>query len=47
MFSDFLGQPIYTLQMAATTMSIVPVVVIFLLAQRHIVEGIARSGLKG
>jgi multiple sugar transport system permease protein len=47
MFSDFLGQPIYTLQMAATTMSIVPVVVIFLLAQRHIVEGIARSGLTG
>jgi multiple sugar transport system permease protein len=46
-FSDFLGQPTYTLQMAATTLSIVPVVIVFLLAQRHIVEGIARSGLKG
>lgn len=46
-FSDFLGQPTFTLQMAATTLSIVPVVLIFLLAQRHIVEGISRSGLKG
>ncbi len=47
LFSDFLGAPTFTLQMAAATVSILPVVVIFLLAQRHIVEGIARAGLKG
>jgi multiple sugar transport system permease protein len=47
MFTDQFGQPTFNLQMAATTLSILPVVVVFLLAQRHIVEGIARSGLKG
>jgi multiple sugar transport system permease protein len=46
-FTNFNGTPQYALQMAATTLSIVPVAVVFLLAQRHIVEGIARSGLKG
>lgn len=47
LMSDYFGQPVFNLQMAATTLSILPVVVIFLLAQRHIVEGISRSGLKG
>lgn len=46
-FTDYQGQPFWTRQMAATTLSIVPMVVVFLLAQRHIVAGIARSGLKG
>jgi multiple sugar transport system permease protein len=46
-FSDQFGEPTWTLQMAATTLSILPVVAVFLLAQRHIVAGIARSGLKG
>jgi multiple sugar transport system permease protein len=47
LFTDSFGQPVFNLQMAATTLSIVPVLAVFLLAQRHIVEGIARSGLKG
>jgi multiple sugar transport system permease protein len=46
-FTNFDGTPQYALQMAATTLSILPVAVVFLVAQRHIVEGIARSGLKG
>jgi multiple sugar transport system permease protein len=46
-FTNFDGTPQYALQMAATTLSIVPVAVVFLLAQRHIVQGIARCGLKG
>ncbi len=46
-FTNFDGTPQYALQMAATTLSIVPVAIVFLVAQRHIVEGIARSGLKG
>jgi multiple sugar transport system permease protein len=46
-FTNFDGTPQYALQMAATTLSILPVAVVFLLAQRHIVTGIARSGLKG
>lgn len=46
-FTDYQGQPFWTRQMAATTLSIVPMVIVFLLAQRQIVAGIARSGLKG
>jgi multiple sugar transport system permease protein len=46
-FTNFDGTPQYALQMAATTLSILPVAIVFLLAQRYIVQGIARSGLKG
>ena len=46
-FTDVDGTVFFALQMAATALSIVPVVVVFLLAQRYIVEGIARSGIKG
>ena len=46
-FTNFDGTPQYAMQMAATTLSIVPIAIVFLLAQRHIIEGVARSGLKG
>ena len=46
-FTDVDGTPFFSLQMAATTLSIIPVVIVFLFAQRYIVEGIARSGIKG
>lgn len=46
-YTDVDGTPFYALQMAATTLSILPVLIVFLLAQRQIIEGIARSGLKG
>ena len=46
-YTDVDGTPFYALQMAATTLSILPVLFVFLLAQRQIIEGIARSGLKG
>lgn len=41
------GQPIYTLQMAATVLYILPMLIIFLFAQNFIVQGIATTGLKG
>jgi multiple sugar transport system permease protein len=41
------GQPIYTLQTAATALYILPMIIIFLLAQKYIVQGIATTGLKG
>ena len=40
-FTNFDGTPQYALQMAATTLSIVPIAIVFLLAQRHIIEGVA------
>lgn len=46
-FVDIDGTPYYALQMAATTLSVLPVVIVFLFAQRYIIEGIAHSGLKG
>jgi ABC-type glycerol-3-phosphate transport system permease component len=34
-------------QMAGSTLSIIPVLLLFILLQRHIVQGVALSGLKG
>ena len=33
--------------MAGTVVSIVPIVIVYLFAQRHFVEGMTRSGIKG
>ncbi|WP_246079108.1 carbohydrate ABC transporter permease [Paenibacillus piri] len=45
-FSDF-NQVDYTLLMAAATMALGPVIVVYLFAQRYFIEGIALSGIKG
>ena len=37
----------YTLIMAATTMSLIPIVLLYVFAQRYFVEGIAAAGVKG
>ncbi|MCB0082985.1 MAG: carbohydrate ABC transporter permease [Caldilineaceae bacterium] len=37
----------FELQMAGSTMAIIPVIILFLILQRHIVQGVALSGLKG
>ncbi len=37
----------YELQMAGSTIAIIPVILLFLVLQRHIVQGVALSGLKG
>ncbi|MEZ4862168.1 MAG: carbohydrate ABC transporter permease [Caldilineaceae bacterium] len=37
----------YELQMAGSTIAIIPVILLFLVLQRHIVKGVALSGLKG
>lgn len=37
----------YELQMAGSTLSVLPVLLLFVLLQRHIVRGVALSGLKG
>lgn len=45
--SAFLGRTRWDLLMAASTMMIMPIIVIFFLAQRYFVQGITVSGLKG
>ncbi len=41
------GADYYELQMAAGTMAIIPVLIVFLVLQKHIIQGVALSGLKG
>ena len=36
----------YGLQMAAATMVLIPIIVMFLFSQRYFIEGIATSGMK-
>jgi len=38
---------LFELQMAGSTMSVVPVLIVFALLQRHIIRGVALSGMKG
>ncbi|MBV7334099.1 hypothetical protein KFU94_38870 [Chloroflexi bacterium TSY] len=37
----------YELQMTGSTLAIIPVIILFFALQRHIVQGVALSGLKG
>lgn len=46
-FTDAYGTPMWDVQLAAATLTVVPVLVVFLVAQRQFVEGIAHSGLRG
>jgi multiple sugar transport system permease protein len=46
-FTDNYGLPIWHLQLAATTLAVVPVLVIYVLAQRHVVQSFTMSGVKG
>lgn len=41
------GEPIWQVQLAATTLSVLPVLTLFLVAQRYFVQGIARIGIHG
>lgn len=46
-YVDAYGGPMWNTQLAAATLSALPVLVIFVLAQRQFVEGLAQTGLKG
>lgn len=46
-YADAYGGQMWNTQLAAATMTVVPVLIVFLLAQRQFIEGIAHSGLKG
>ena len=46
-YNDTYGLPIWNLQLAATTLSVIPVLVVYVLAQRQIVESFTLSGVKG
>lgn len=46
LFEDPLAGPRWNVQMAATTLSVLPVLLVFLLAQKHVVSGLTAGGLK-
>jgi multiple sugar transport system permease protein len=45
-YHDPYGGPQWQLQMAATTLSVIPVLLVFFFAQRHVVAGLTAGGLK-
>lgn len=46
-YQDGYGEPLYNTQLGATTLAVLPVLIVFLFAQRHFVEGLSRTALKG
>lgn len=46
-FNDVYGTPLWHLQLAATTMSVLPVLIVYVVAQRQIIDTFASSGVKG
>jgi multiple sugar transport system permease protein len=41
------GDPIWHVQLAATSLSVLPVLILYVLAQRHFVRGVSRTGIHG
>ena len=46
-FVDPYSGPMWNVQLAAATMTALPVLIVFVIAQRQFVEGLAQTGLKG
>lgn len=46
-FTNFEGAPSWQHQLAAATLSVIPMIVVFMFAQRYFIRGIARSGITG
>jgi multiple sugar transport system permease protein len=46
-YIDAYGAPMWSVQMAATTLSVLPVLIFFILAQQQVVESFAMSSVKG
>jgi multiple sugar transport system permease protein len=46
-FVDAYGGPMWNVQLAAASLTALPVMIVFVLAQRQFIEGLAHTGLKG
>lgn len=46
-FTDPYGAPLWHLQLAATSLAVLPILIVYLIAQRQIIESFAMSGVKG
>jgi multiple sugar transport system permease protein len=45
-YTDAYGGPMWNIQLAAATLTALPVLIVFVLAQKQFVEGLAHTGLK-
>ncbi len=46
-FTDEFGTPLWGTQMAATTLSVIPILIFYIFAQRLVIESFASTGVKG
>lgn len=46
-FTDVYGDPTFGVQLAAASMTALPVLAVFVIAQKQFIEGLAHTGLKG
>ncbi|HQY26875.1 MAG TPA: carbohydrate ABC transporter permease, partial [Thermoflexales bacterium] len=46
-FVDAYGTPLWHLQLAATTLAVVPVLLVYVFAQRQIIDSFMQTGVKG
>ncbi|HEU4849829.1 MAG TPA: carbohydrate ABC transporter permease [Terrimesophilobacter sp.] len=46
-YQDQYGEPLYNAQLGATSLTVIPILIVFLFAQKQFVEGLTRAGLKG
>jgi multiple sugar transport system permease protein len=46
-FTDIYGAPIWNLQLASTTLASLPILIVFIIFQKHIVNAMVSSGVKG
>jgi multiple sugar transport system permease protein len=46
-FTDPYGMPLWHLQLAATSLAVLPILIVYVIAQRQIIESFALSGVKG
>jgi multiple sugar transport system permease protein len=46
-YTDAYGGPMWNIQLAAATLTALPVLIVFIIAQKQVVEGLAHTGLKG
>jgi multiple sugar transport system permease protein len=46
-FVDSYGGPLWNVQLSAASLTAIPVLVVFVIAQRQFIEGLAHAGLKG
>jgi len=46
-FNDVYGAPLWNLQLAATALAVVPVLIVYVIGQRQIIDSFASSGVKG